>query len=51
MKEFDTEKWFSKFDFDQKESGKNELCCNKIADKEQIQGCISTETYGQVFYT
>ena len=36
MKEFDTEKWFSKFNFDQKKGGKNELCCTKIAYKEQI---------------
>ena len=38
MKEFDTEKWLSKFDFDQKKGNGNELGCTKIADKEQIQG-------------
>ena len=37
MKEFDTEKWFSKFNFDQKKGGENELGCTKIADQEQMQ--------------
>ena len=34
MKEFDTDKWFSNFDFDQKNGDKNKLGCTKIADKE-----------------
>ena len=37
MKEFDTEKWFSKFKFDQKKGGKIELGCTKLANREQIQ--------------
>ena len=38
MEEFDTEKQFSKFDFDQKQGGENELGCTKISNKGQIQG-------------
>ena len=44
MKEFDTETWFNKFDFDQKKGGKNELGYTKIADEEQIQGRNSIKT-------
>ena len=41
MKGFDTDKWFSKFVFDQKKGGKNELCSTKIAaDAEQMKNEI-----------
>ena len=36
MKEFDTENWFNKFNFDSKKGGENELGYTKIADKERI---------------
>ena len=50
MKEFDTEKWFCKFEFDQKKGNKNELGCTKIADIEQIQGWNLPEPCREVFY-
>ena len=44
MKEFDKEKWFSKFHLHYKKGNKNKLYCTKLSNREQIQVGISIDT-------